>query len=251
MPDYHYSYLIGTLLFVVAWMVCLLVGKSYRRQSLWGALVSAPFALTSVLFIPQYWTPPSLFNLDTRYRVGIEDFMWAAAVGGIASVIGEIALKERLAKGRSQPRKKHFAPFVVLAILLIVLQVSRPGKTIYNMIIALTISAVVVILLRPDLILVMAIGAVTFTILYWALFELLLQLYPDFIPKFYTLKNLLKIYALGVPIEELMFAASGGAVWSVAYEYVQGYRLRHPSALRPVLSALLQSVFPPSESLKQ
>ena len=226
MPNDHYSYLIGTLLFVAAWIVCLAAGKSYRRQSIWGALVSAPFALTSVLFIPQYWTPPSLFNLDTRYKVGIEDFMWAAAVGGIASVIGEIALKERLAKGRSQPRKKHLAPFLVLAVLLIVLQLSRPGKTIYNMIIALTICALVIVFLRPDLIVVMMVGAAIFAILYWVLFELLLQLYPGFIAKFYTVKNLLKIYALGVPIEELMFAGSGGAVWSAAYEYLQGYRLR-------------------------
>jgi len=30
---------------------------------------------------------------------------------------------------------------------------------------------------------------------------------------------------LGVPIEELLFAAAEGAIWSVAYEYVFGYRL--------------------------
>lgn len=226
MPDYHYSYLMGTLLFVAAWMVCLLAGLRYRRQSAWGALVSAPFAVTSVLFIPQYWTPPSLFNLDLRFKVGIEDFLWAAAVGGIASVIGEIALKERLARGRAQKRRKHITPFVVLAVLLVVLQIWRPEKTIYNMIIALAICAAVVIALRPDLSVVMLAGAATFTILYWGLFEILLRLYPHFIEKFYNVPKLLGIYALGVPLEEILFAASGGAVWSVAYEYLQGYRVR-------------------------
>lgn len=226
MPSYQYSYLVGTLLFVVAWMACLGAGRSYRRQSIWGALVSAPFALTSILFIPQYWSPPSLFNLDARYKVGIEDFLWAAAVGGIASVIGEIVLKERLAKRRSQPHKKHYAPFLILAVLLVVLQVARPEKTIYNMIIALTICAAVVLILRPDLIAVMLVGAAIFTILYWTLFEILLRLYPDFIAKFYTVRNLLNVYVAGVPIEEVLFAASGGAVWSVGYEYLQGYRLR-------------------------
>ena len=29
-----------------------------------------------------------------------------------------------------------------------------------------------------------------------------------------------------MPIEEVLFAASGGAVWSAAYEYLQGYRLK-------------------------
>lgn len=226
MPDYHYSYLIGTLLFVAAWMACLLVGVSYRRQSGWGALVSAPFAITSVWFIPQYWIPPSLFNLDLRYKVGIEDSLWAAAVGGIASVIGEIYLKQKLVERRKQKRKKQIAPFVVLGALILALHHWWPEKTIYDMIFALTICAVVVLLLRPDLWLVMAVGAVVFTILYWSLFEILLRLYPHFIERFYNVSNLWGHYVLRVPVEEVLFAASGGAVWSVAYEYLQGYRLK-------------------------
>jgi hypothetical protein len=231
-PDYHYSYLIGTLLFVAAWMVCLIAGKRFQPQSAWGALVSAPFAITSILFIPQYWTPPSLFDLDARYKVGIEDFLWAGAVGGIASVIGEILLEERLAKKRREQRKKHILPFMVLAVLLVGLQLWRPEKTIYNMIIALTICAAVVVLRRPDLLVLMVVGAATFTVLYWALFEILLRLYPGFIEKFYNVPNLLGYYVLGVPVEELLFAASGGAVWSVAYEYLQGYRLRTSGGIR-------------------
>jgi hypothetical protein len=50
---------------------------------------------------------PSLFNLDQRIRVGIEDFLWAAAVGGIASVVGEIFLKEKLGAIRKSRLKRH------------------------------------------------------------------------------------------------------------------------------------------------
>ena len=67
-----------------AWLACYLLGKNYRTEIRWGTLISAPLALTSILFIPQYWTPPSLFDLDQKIRVGIEDFLWAAAVGGIS-----------------------------------------------------------------------------------------------------------------------------------------------------------------------
>src|SRR2546430_9343736 len=45
----------------------------FRSQMIWGTVISTPLALTSILFIPQYWTPPSLFDLDARFRVGIED----------------------------------------------------------------------------------------------------------------------------------------------------------------------------------
>ena len=48
---------------------------------------------------------------------------------------------------------------------------------------------------------------------------------------YYNLPNLLGIYVRGVPIEEVLFAATGGAVWSVAYEYVYGYRLERAGAI--------------------
>ncbi|HTT33356.1 MAG TPA: lycopene cyclase domain-containing protein [Methylomirabilota bacterium] len=230
--DYHYSYLIGALLFDAAWVACFIFGKSYRLQILWGTLISAPLALTSILFIPQYWTPPSLFNFDQRFRVGIEDILWAATVGGIASAIGEIFLKERLAVRRRQPRKRHYFPFAILVAVFLVLEFSRPNKTIYNTIIAFAACALIVAILRNDLILTMLVGALDFTVLYFALFVYFLLLYPDFIQRFYNVPNPLGIYVWKVPIEELLFAASGGAVWSVAYEYVMGYRFAQNQEFR-------------------
>jgi hypothetical protein len=61
--------------------------------------------------------PSSLFNLDQRIRVGIENFLWAAAVGGIASAVGEIFLKEKLAAIRKSRLKRHYAPFILVVIL--------------------------------------------------------------------------------------------------------------------------------------
>jgi hypothetical protein len=68
-------------------------------------------------------------------------------------------------------------------------------------------------------------GAVSFTVLYFVLFFLVLLLYPQFVPGYYNLPNLLGIYMVGVRTEELLFSASGGAIWSVAYEYGFGHHL--------------------------
>lgn len=228
----HYAYLVGALIYDAAWVVCYIFCKSYRRQMIWGSAVSAPFALTSILFIPQYWTPPSLFNLDARFKVGIEDFLWAAAVGGIASVIGEAVLKERFAARRGQKRKRHFFPFIVMAILFAAIEFWHPNETMYNMILALLVGALLVLLIRPDLTILMLVGSALFTALYWLLFLYFLAFFPEFVGKFYNVSHLLGISVRGVPIEELMFAASGGAVWSVAYEYIQGYRLVSVRGLR-------------------
>ena len=225
MQNYHYSYLVGALIFAAAWLVCYFFGKNYRAEIRWGTLISAPMALTSILFIPQYWTPPSLFDLDQKIRVGIEDFLWAAAVGGIASVVAEILLKERLSAMRRAARKRHFAPFVVLVVVFIALELWHKDQTIYNTIVAFAVGAIVIAVLRSDLIPTMLIGALSFTALYFVLFLIVLSLYPEFVQRYYTIEHLLGIYIAGVPIEELLFAGTGGAVWSVAYEYAQGYRL--------------------------
>lgn len=232
MPDEKYSYLIGALIFVAAWVGCYLVGQRYRPQIIWGTVVSAPFALTSLLFIPQYWSPPSLFDLDTRIHVGIEDFLWAAAVGGIGSVLGEIILRVKLSQTRGQGRKRHIVPFVVVAVVFGLLQWLHPNKTIYNMVIAFAVGAVVVAFLRSDLIQLMLTGAMNFTGLYLLLFLYFLALYPDFIQRYYNIPNFLGIYIFKVPIEELLFASTGGAIWSVAYEYLQGYRLAPNATFR-------------------
>lgn len=222
--NYHFAYLVGALLFDAAWLACYLIGKRYRPQIIWGTVTTTPLALTSFLFVPQYWTPPSLFDLDAHIRVGIEDFLWAGAVGGIASVVGEIVLKERLAAHRKERRKKHYAPFIVMLAVFLILWRLYPNKNIYSTAIAFAACAVVVAFLRSDLIPTMFVGAAVFTVLYLLLFVYFLALYPDFIERYYNLSNISGIRLLGVPIEELMFAATGGAVWSVAYEYFQGYR---------------------------
>ena len=191
----------------------------------WDTLLAAPLALTSLLFVPQYWTSPSLFNLDQKIRVGIEDFLWAAAVGGIASVVGEIFLREKLGAIRKSRHKRHYAPFVLVVIVFVALYFGLHWKTMNATIVSFAVGGLVVGFLRRDLVPLMLTSAVSFTVLYFALFLLVLLLYPQFVQRYYNLSNLLGIGILGVPIEELLFAATGGAIWIVAYEYLFGYRL--------------------------
>lgn len=183
LPGYHYSYLVGTSIFWVAWAICAILGKPYRRQMLWGTLIASPMALTSILFVPQYRTPASLFNLDQKIRVGIEDFLWAAAVGGIASIAGEILVKEKLAAIRRSRHKRHYAPFVFVVALFVGLEFWR-NNTMDNTIISFAAGALVLAYLRRDLIPLMLTSTAVFTRLYFALFLWVLLLYPEFVKRF-------------------------------------------------------------------
>ena len=97
----------------------------------------------------------------------------------------------------------------------IALELWHPNKTMSNTIMAFAVGAVVIAFLRSDLAPPMLINALSFTALYFFLFLSLLLLYPDFVQRFYNIPGLLGIYVLGVPLEELLFAASGGAIGSV------------------------------------
>jgi hypothetical protein len=231
LPSYHYSYLVGVLIFWVAWAACAILARNYRSEMRWGTLIATPAALTSLLFVPEYWTPPSLLNLDQKFRVGIEDFLWAAAVGGIAAVVGEILVRERLASIRRSRHTRHYAPFALAIVIFVALKFGLHLKMMNSTILSLAACAAVLAAVRPDLIPLMLTSAASFTILYFALFLCVLALYPKFVIDFYNRANLMGIYLAGVPIEELLFAATGGAVWSVAYEYVHGYQLERAGVI--------------------
>jgi hypothetical protein len=192
---------------------------------LWGTLLAAPFALTGFLFIPEYWSPPSLFNLAQRYGISIEDVLWSGAVGGIASSVSEIAFHQRLEEMRQRSGERKYGPLFVMIGVFVVLELLRPADSIFNMIIAFAAGAALIAVLRRDLIGRMTRGAAVFAVVYLLLFVWFLSLYPDFIPRYYNTARLLGIYIIGVPVEEPLFAFSGGAVWTVFYEYVHAYRL--------------------------
>jgi hypothetical protein len=63
----HDSYLLGVLIVGAAWILFSMFWKNYRAEIRWGTLI----------FVPPCWTPPALFNLDRKLRVGNEDFLWA------------------------------------------------------------------------------------------------------------------------------------------------------------------------------
>jgi hypothetical protein len=197
---------------------------------IWGTLLATPFAFTAFLFIPEYWSPPSLFNWAQRYGISIEDVVWSAAVGGIASALSEILFHDRLEQMRRIEEKvRRWKPLILAVIILVVLELLRPAHSIYNMMIAFCAASVYIAIIRRDLIGRMLRGATVFAVVYLLLFAWLLAVYTDFVPRYYNVKSLWGLYVAGIPLEEALFAFTGGAVWTVLYEYTQGYRSARPS----------------------
>jgi len=219
----QYIWFLWTSAFLIPWLSIYIFFSQYRQAMLWASFFTMPFGLTEPLFVPEYWSPPSLFDLALRTGFDIESLIFCFAIGGIASVLYNIFTKRipKLVPIQEQSRhlhRHHFkalaAPFIVFPPLYFL-----PLNPIYPAIIAMSVGAVANILCRPDLKRKTWIGGVLF-LAYYGIFLLGLELISEgYIERVWNLDALSGLKIAFMPIEELLFAITFGMYWSGIYEH--------------------------------
>ncbi|WP_196795096.1 lycopene cyclase domain-containing protein [Mariprofundus ferrooxydans] len=219
----HYVWLLWSSAFLVPWAIVYLLFPRHRRAMLWASLFTMPFGLSEPLFVPEYWHPPSLFNLAASTGFDIESLIFCFGIGGIASVaynlITQQAPQPVSQAEKSRPLHKHHytalaAPFVSFPILYLL-----PWNPIYPSIVAMFIGALANMLCRPDIKRKSWIGGLLF-LLYYALFLAGLEWSaPGYIERVWNLASLSGISMASMPVEELLFAIGFGMYWSGVYEH--------------------------------
>ena len=195
-----------------------------HRPVMWRAsLFMLPFGLTEPIFVPEYWNPPSLFELAQRTGFDIESFIFSFAIGGIAAVLYNVILHKRMGELSSAERHQWLhrghrwalaVPFVLFPILYFL-----PWNPIYAGIAALLLGAIPAVLCRPDLKSNMLQGGILFLVIYTIFLLGLKWSAPGYIEQVWNLKDLSGILIYGLPLEELMFAFSFGLICSGLYEH--------------------------------
>ncbi len=221
----QYGYFTGCLILFAVWLAFFVLRKDLRKEIIFGSLLALPFGFAEFLVVPEYWNPPSLFNLIGRYGVGLESFLFFSMAGGIAAVAYEVIGRKRTIKIKSKG-KLLFLPYLIVVLVFIVLEIILPTKTIYNTIFTLLLGATIIAIKRRDLIVQIVLGAVFFGLIYFLLLFVFNKLFPGFILATYTLENFWGIMILGVPLEEIALGFSGGACWSTLFEYIRSYRTK-------------------------
>ena len=195
-----------------------------------ASLFTMPFGLTEVLFVPEYWSPPSLFNLALKTGFDIESLIFSFAIGGIGSVIYEMIFKSKhkrmsMRDIHTQRHKYHllslFSPIIAFLILFFFTNLNP----IYSASISMFIGGMAAILCRPDLKKKIVYGGILFLALYFIFFISFNNIYPYAIERFWNLQALSGILILGVPLEELIFAFTFGTLWSSYYEHLKWHKL--------------------------
>ena len=211
----QYVWFIWSLIILALWAVFYLFKKDSRKEMLKMSLITMPFGLTEPLFVPDYWLPPSLFN-----------------IGGIGTVLYNLIFKRGLAEishsERNHSRHRlHIYILFIPAAVFIILALFTSLNHIYCGIIALFIGGLATLYCRPDLKGKIWVGGILFTILYFIYFGSILPFYPQYVELYWNLDNLTHILILGIPIEELLFAFTFGMYWSGLYEHLYWRKLIH------------------------
>ena len=78
----HYIWLLWSSAFLIPWGLVYMMFPEQRRAMWWSSVFTAPFGLTEPLFVPEYWMPPSLFDLAVNTGFDIESLIFCF-VGGV------------------------------------------------------------------------------------------------------------------------------------------------------------------------
>jgi hypothetical protein len=232
-PD-QYVWLVWSSALLVPWLAAYAAFPRQRKAMVWASLFTTPFGLTEPLFVPLYWSPPSLFDLARTTGFDIESLIFSFGIGGAGAVLYNLLTGQELAPvadaERHSPRHKLHrwviaVPFVSFPILY-----PFPWNPIYPAIAALILGAAAAIWCRLDLTRKTWIGAILF-VAYYAVFLFGVEwTAPGYIERVWNLGALSGLRVAGIPAEEFLFAAAFGAYWSSVYEHFTWRRPARPHA---------------------
>ena len=213
---------------LVVWGVVylLLKNKDSKKEMLVVSLWTSLLGLTEPIFVPEYWNPPSLFDLAQRTGFDIESLLFSFGVGGLIVVMYEWIFKMKhenvsLAERHQSRHKFHWLALSSAPLIFIMLQVFVDINPIYSVFIALIGGGLFTWYCRPDLKKKMIVSAFLFLGLYYVYFLTLLVMSPGYVEQVWNMAVISGIVVGGVPLEELMFAFGLGFLWSSVYEHVR------------------------------
>jgi len=223
----QFAWLLWSLLLVGIWTVIYFIFKSRetKRKMLVVSLWTSLLGLTEPIFVPSYWSPPSLFDLAHKTRFDIESLIFAFAAGGVVFALYNFLYRKN---ERRMPELSHFSHrhrfhrtiLWSVPIIIIVLFFATTLNPIYDFIIAGVIGGLLTWYCRPDLAKKMVASAGLFLVLYYFYFLTLIAVYPGYVERVWNLNNLSGLLITGIPLEELLFSIVLGFYWSSIYEHL-------------------------------
>ncbi len=225
MLSLRYAYLALDTVFLLFWFFLFLHRKDLRKEMLVSSIMAGVLAVCfEFFFIKDYWTP-ILWN---GWAVGLEDFLYGFAIGGVASVVYEEVFKKRFTLKKSHTHHWRYL-FLLYLISLPVFFLAREllgVNTMYSILGSFIAAVVYIMFLRSDLWRDALWSGVLCLCITFLAYMPVLVIFPDFISAFWHLENISGVLFFGVPLEEFIWAFTFGLVVGPFYEWWLGMRLK-------------------------
>jgi hypothetical protein len=217
----QYVWFVWSSMFLLPWLILFLAFPRYRKAMLWASVLTAPFGLTEPLFVPEYWDPPSLFDLAQRTGFDIESLIFTFALGGVAAVLYNALTRKTLVPlGDHRGNHRYHRLAVLTPIVAFPILYFIPWNPIYPSIGAMLLGAVTALFCRPDLTGKTFYGGFLFVGFYVIFLQGLELISRGYIERFWKLSALSGVVVGSMPLEELLFAFTLGMYWTGVYEHV-------------------------------
>ena len=209
---YNYTCVVYALLFLLAWTIVYVLSPRARTAMIWAGIAFAPAALISELwFLQDYWSPIYVAPLaiGTWRFGGVEDYVFGYALAGIsAGVFEALTLRQGLppVPRISLPAYLKMAGLGAIGLaLIVVLAAFLHLRSIHAATVAITLTALLMFVLRPEVAPRALLTALAFAGFFWFFYVgVLMPLYPGMIDAFWMPHGNFGIRLVGVPLEEVV-----------------------------------------------
>jgi hypothetical protein len=217
--DYPYLWL--SLGWLGACAIGVALSAAPRGMPMLAGLLSAPSALASIVFVPEYWQPVRLATVVA----GPEDFLFSTASGAIAWVVAMVGRRPVRGDAALGAVLARWLRYMLLGSGLTMGLWLAGLRVMTATLVAMALVGLLIVRRRPDLTVVALRGGLTFPVLYGTALGISIGVWPHF-ASYWARANLSGLGLFGLPLEELAWASGFGAVWPLVVADVLDVRLR-------------------------
>lgn len=219
---YKFSYLIGSLTLLLIWIILFYYKKETRKEMIWISIIFGLAGLfAELVYVVDWWMPETI----TGTIIGIEDFLFGFAIGGIGSVVYEIFFNKKMTKGEDKNKLNPFKNqrFILAGGILIVLFFGLfyffNINSFYASIIAFSTSSVFILIKRPDLIKNSILSGILLSIISFIGFLIPELITPGWVNSAWYFNNMEKIIIFNAPLVDIVWFFFAGTFIGPLYEF--------------------------------
>lgn len=232
---YSPAFLILSIALFACWLLFFIFSRRTRKEQVIMSAISLILAPAIIFIALSDYRAEQAMIMEP---IGLENILFIFSVTGIAAVIYHALLDRHMAKIPKKKQREAVMPILhwiahllvligVWAVISMTLMLLFPITSVYGFLVAGLLVGIYILAERHDLLLNALLSGLFLAALIFALEQVvLIQLFPDVAKTFWQTQNLAGVFILGIPVEEILWAAVVGFTIGPAYEFVRGYRLR-------------------------